>query len=541
MALPISIEKLLDGRTVEGHRVEFKKGWDPAPIYRTICAFANDIANEGGGYVVVGVEEKNGLPVRPVKGIDISEIEPIEKKMVGFNNLINPVYFPKTSVEDIDGKKVFVIWCPAGLYRPYEVPDDVLAKEKKYNYRVRYNSSSIVPKGEMRMELLELASNVPFDDRPNMEATIDDVSKTLVRDYLVKTGSKLARQVETEPFEKILQGMDLLAGPKEAIYPKNVALMMFNDHPEKFFPCTQVDIVVFPGGKREDPNNFMEVPPIVGPIDAIFRKTMMWLEGNVLKQSVKKVATKTDADKAWNYPEAALEEIVANCLYHRDYKQREPIEIQVEPREIRFISYGGPDRSVRLEDFSKGIVNPRRYRNRRIGDFFKELDITEGKSTGVPTIVDAMRDNGSPAVRFEFDEERTWFMVTVPVHPVFFGDDPVNDPINDPVNDPINDTVNDTINDTVNDTINDRINDRMIERFGPIVLKGRQLMIYEMIEENDRITAEEMKERCGVSMPTIKRDIAKMKKAGVLIRVGSRKTGCWMLARKLMKKSHSSI
>lgn len=387
----------------------------------------------------------------------------------------------------------------------------LLPKEKKYNYRVRYNSSSIIPNGELKMELLELASNVPFDDRPNMEATIDDVSKTLVRDYLVKTGSKLARQVETEPFEKILQGMDLLAGPKEAIYPKNVALMMFNDHPETFFPCTQVDIVMFPGGKREDPNNFVEVPPIVGPIDAIFRKTMMWLEGNVLKQSVKKVPTKTDAERAWNYPEAALEEIVANCLYHRDYRQREPIEIQVEPRELRFISYGGPDRSVRLEDFSKGIVNPRRYRNRRIGDFFKELDITEGKSTGVPTIVDAMRDNGSPAVRFEFDEERTWFMVTVPVHPVFLEDNPINDPVNDTVN------------------------DRVYERLGPIALKGRQLAIYEVIEENDRITAEEMKERCDVSMPTIKRDIAKLKKEGVLIRVGSDKTGSWMLAGKLKK------
>ena len=30
-------------------------------IYRTICAFANDIANEGGGYIVVGCEEKNVL------------------------------------------------------------------------------------------------------------------------------------------------------------------------------------------------------------------------------------------------------------------------------------------------------------------------------------------------------------------------------------------------------------------------------------------------------------------------------------------------
>ena len=65
MALPISIERLLDGRTVEGHRIEFKQGWNPTAIYRSICAFANDIANEGGGYIVVGVKEQNGLPVRP--------------------------------------------------------------------------------------------------------------------------------------------------------------------------------------------------------------------------------------------------------------------------------------------------------------------------------------------------------------------------------------------------------------------------------------------------------------------------------------------
>lgn len=506
MALPISIERLLDGRTVEGHRIEFKQGWNPTAIYRSICAFANDIANEGGGYIVVGVKEENGLPVRPVMGIDIKEIEPIGKDMVNYNNLINPVYCPKTSVEDIDGKKVFVIWCPAGLYRPYEVPDDVTAKEKKYNYRVRYNSSSIVPKGEMKLELLELASNVPFDDRPNMEATIDDVSKTLVRDFLVKTGSKLAQQVETEPFEKVLQGMDLLAGPKEAIYPKNVALMMFNDHPEKFFPCTQVDIVMFPGGKLKDPNNFVEVPPIVGPINTIFEKTMAYLNTNVLKMKVKKVATKSESEKAWNYPYAALEEIVANCLYHRDYRQREPIEIQVEPHELRFISYGGPDRSVRMEDFSKGIVNPRRYRNRRIGDFFKELDITEGKSTGVPTIVGAMKDNGSPAVRFEFDEERTWFMVTVPVHEWFLDDTLSTD---------------DTLNDTLNDTIKKEDAD--------LQLTDRQEQMLVLLSENDRMLIEELMAHFKVSRPTVNRDIEKLKKVGALIRLKGKKTGYWMV------------
>ena len=162
MALPISIEQLLGSGVVESSRIEYKEGWNPDAIYRTICAFANDFDNIGGGYVIVGVEERNGRAVRPVKGLDIEKIEPIEKDMIGFNNLIRPFYCPKTSIEDIDGKKVFVIWVPGGLNRPYEVPECVTAKEKKHKEYIRYNSSSIEAKGDLRTELFDLTASLPF-------------------------------------------------------------------------------------------------------------------------------------------------------------------------------------------------------------------------------------------------------------------------------------------------------------------------------------------------------------------------------------------
>ncbi|MDD4227364.1 MAG: hypothetical protein WCY58_02705 [Mariniphaga sp.] len=38
MAIHINIEKLISGKIVEGERIEYKKGWNPAAIYRTICA-----------------------------------------------------------------------------------------------------------------------------------------------------------------------------------------------------------------------------------------------------------------------------------------------------------------------------------------------------------------------------------------------------------------------------------------------------------------------------------------------------------------------
>ena len=51
-ALPINVEELLRGQIVEWERLEFKKGWNPEEIIHTICAFANDINNWGGGYLI---------------------------------------------------------------------------------------------------------------------------------------------------------------------------------------------------------------------------------------------------------------------------------------------------------------------------------------------------------------------------------------------------------------------------------------------------------------------------------------------------------
>jgi ATP-dependent DNA helicase RecG len=51
-----------------------------------------------------------------------------------------------------------------------------------------------------------------------------------------------------------------------------------------------------------------------------------------------------------------------------------------------------------------------------IGGFLKELDLTEGRATGIPKIIRAMRENGSPEPQFETEEERTTFLVRLPVH-----------------------------------------------------------------------------------------------------------------------------
>lgn len=415
MALPINIADLLEKRKVESNRIEFKEGWNPTSIYHSICAFANDIDNIGGGYILVGVKEVNGMAQRPVKGLPVESLDKIQREMLQFNQLIEPQYSPRVSIEEIDGKSVLVIWVTTGHNRPYTVPADVNAKLKKPVFYIRYGSSSIEAKGEFLDQLRDMANRVPFDDRGNENIPMEDISPLLLKDYLKKVDSRLVKEDFTSNMERILEQMDLLDGPIENRLVKNVAAMMFAEHPEKYFKTTQVDIVLFPEGLENNPDNFIEVPVIKGPVPTMIRETLNYLRINVVKERIQKPEDDERSIKVFNYPYQALEEAVVNALYHRDYMQREPVEITVEPDKISILSYSGPDRSISMEDINEAkALRSRRYRNRRLGDFLKELNLTEGRATGIPTIQKKLRENGSPKAMIKTDEARTFFLIIIP-------------------------------------------------------------------------------------------------------------------------------
>ena len=415
MALPINIEDLLNKRKVESNRIEFKTGWNPDKIYHTVCAFATDLENTGGGYILVGVEEENGIAKRPVKGLNEKDIDDILKDMIGYDAKIEPAYMTKVSPEIVDGKPILVIWVPSGLNRPYSVMESVVAKKSIPKFYVRSKSSTIEAKGEILDQVRALANRVPFDERGNDAIKIDDISAVLVYEHLKTVKSKLAENFIGRPLLEILDEMDLLTGPQENRLIKNVAAMMFCEYPERFFPVTQVDIVIFPEGSIENPDFMIEVPRITGPVPKMIKETLSYLRTNVIKKKIAKSFDRAESDKTFNYPYQAFEECISNALYHRDYQEREPVEITVEPTHVDILSYAGPDRSISTDAIKAAKkLKARRYRNRRLGDFLKELDLTEGRATGIPTIQKALKDNGSAPASIETDDDRTYFLMTIP-------------------------------------------------------------------------------------------------------------------------------
>lgn len=418
MLLPININDLLGARTVESNRIEFKEGWNPDAIYKTICAFANDFDNGGGGYIVIGVAEEQGRAKRPVKGLTTGQIATIQKEMIGFNNQIKPPYHPRMFIEEIDGQQILILWVLGSANRPHEVPNYITGKQKTYHYYVRQYANSVRANPEQQQELIAMTNSVPFDDRPNSQASLNDISILWVREYLRVSRARLNEQAETLSKADLLDQMELLAGPPEYRFPRNAALMLFCEYPEKFFPYTYIELVDF---QRASSDKAFTEYTFRGPVQSQIKQLIGQLRILVLAEMVIKVIYQPEALRPWSYPPRAVEEAIANCIFHRDYQRHDPVRVFLYADRLVFQNGGGPDRAIRPEDFDTGRVQPRHYRNRRLGSFLKALDLTEGFATGIRLILDELAANGSAPPVFSMDDDRTYFAVEFALHPAFVG------------------------------------------------------------------------------------------------------------------------
>lgn len=419
MALPVSIPELINQRVVESARIEYKSDWNPAPILHTICAFANDIDNWGGGYIVIGIEEVDGIPKFPVKGLEKTSIDRINKELLQKCNLIEPRYVPVAEQVTFEGKEIIVLWVPGGEARPYRCPvsfttEKAWQKAEKAFY-IRKMSNSIRANRLEEKELFLLADNVPYDDRANFTANLEDMKSSLLSEFLYAVNSDLYQGSLVRSLEEIATDMKLIGGPPEMRRPLNVGLMFFHERPDRFFPYARIEVV-----DKPDPTGIgMTEKVFTGPLDRQLKDALSYIKNYIIQEKVTKISGQAEAERIYNIPYAAVEEALSNAVYHKSYQIGEPITVMVTPEKMEITSLPGPDRTISDEDLANCRLISRRYRNRRIGDFLKELKLVEGRNTGIPTILRAMRDNLSKPPVFETDAERTYFTVILPIQEKF--------------------------------------------------------------------------------------------------------------------------
>jgi ATP-dependent DNA helicase RecG len=164
-----------------------------------------------------------------------------------------------------------------------------------------------------------------------------------------------------------------------------------------------------------------------GPIQRQLSDALLYIKNYIIKEKVIKSSDKAEAERFFNYPYAAVEEILSNAVYHRSYQINGPITVRVSPKSIEITSFPGFDRSISDDSIRKYELRAKIYRNRRIGDFLKELKLIEGRNTGFPNAFKALKDNGSDYPKFEMDENRSYLSVTIPVHSSFLNEKNVSD------------------------------------------------------------------------------------------------------------------
>lgn len=314
MALPINIEDLIKGNTVEWERIEFKSGWNPETIIHTMCAFANDIHNWGGGYIIIGINENSDKPESSLVGLKESSLDKIQKEVINIGYQIRPNYFPIMQPYVLQGKHIMVLWCPAGDNRMYSAPITLGTKAQRQPY-IRVGSESIVAKEENLRQLMELTARIPFDDRVNNQAKIDDFDLSLIQSHLQEVKSELYSESTKMSLEDLAKAMYIAKGPNEDLRPVNVGLLSRN--PERFFPHSWIEVVWHKDGSGQQFEEYY----FKGCLQKQLRNTLNFIQTNIITEKVIKQKDKAEALRFYNFPYTAIEEALSNAVYHKSYEQ----------------------------------------------------------------------------------------------------------------------------------------------------------------------------------------------------------------------------
>ena len=310
-------------------------------------------------------------------------LDDIQLKIFQYCNKIEPRYIPKIEIMEYQGANLVYLKCAAGDAGPYQAPVDVYSKkeagkeqDRTMKYWIRPASLTVEAKQSEIAELFEKFAAMPFVDRINSRVSMDHMRRGYLEDFIRESNSSLIEELNVRSLEDLLVSEEAEA----------------SDFTEKTF---------------------------YGPIWKQVRDALDYIKTTVIEEKVVKVDGRAEADRFFNYPYNALEEALVNAVLHKNYKEDVPVEIRIYLDQIQIINFPGPDHYIDMEKFAAGKVQARRYRNPKIGEFFKEIDLSEKKSTGISKILRELKRNGSPMPEFETDVDRTYMITTIKIHERF--------------------------------------------------------------------------------------------------------------------------
>ena len=396
----------------ESERVEWKENGDDIDvvkkIVKTISAFANDISNFGGGYVVCGAKEIKddyGFPKVQYKGLTANKLKEIEGKVTQHcRDYIHPALSP--IIEEIINPEdsstrilVFVILASpdAHIYRDGQTS----------TYYVRISRETREAKNGILTRLLIKKQKIEyFDKRVNNTATEADIDVLLFRDSMQEMGLLFPEKSladyfsDREQIAELITPLFVRTGLDNILRPRNFTLLMFGKKASitALFTEAYTVLSIYRGIDRSE--STAERYIFTGSIIEQAKKSIELLNSQIYT-AFDKNSNKPNQVK---YPIRALQEAVINAIVHRDYEIPEPIRITVFINRIEIQSPGALHWGVDREKFLQGRASPK-WRNQSFAYLFNKLQLSQSEGQGIPTIIRTMKEEGCPAPIFEIESE----------------------------------------------------------------------------------------------------------------------------------------
>lgn len=493
------IQELL--HSTETYRVERTVSTgDTDKFQEAICAFANDMPNSRKkGYLILGAHDDGRL-----SGLKVTD--DLLKKISAIRSNGNILPIPVMSVESFT--------FPEGDLLIAEVqPSDV--PPVRYRGRVFIR---IGPRRDIATEAEErilserrTAFMATFDARPCFSAKIDDIDTDILRDkYLTPLLGKDMVGTDSRTIEEQMSAVGMYDTDHQC--PTNAAIVLFGHKPRRFLPGLYVQYVKFKG---EDVTSEVENElQLEGNYCAMLPRLESLLELSVIKKKPVFVSLLRE-EMVSNYPYTAIRELLLNACMHRDLQSNTPLRFYEFANHLEILNAGGLYGNARPENFPR--VND--YRNPLIASAMKTMGYVNMFNRGVGQVQEDLQSNGNPPADFNVNLI-TAFKVDVKIVPQKSSFH----------------TTTTNVVDNVVDSVVDVA--RNVVKANRTQISDRQVSILELMILKPTISATELSQRFSITSRTIQRDIAKIKKLGLIEREGDDHGGKWIVIIKPKELTH---
>lgn len=406
----------LRARRAETTCIEVKKAERKVPnsLLDTLSAFSND----AGGVVLLGIDESDDF--RTVDGFDAAAVR---DGAVSALAKLTPHGTAPVEIEEFEGGHLVRI--DVAELPSVEKPC-FISSQGQYRGSFTRTGAGEGDRHLTEYEVSQLLLNrgqPTFDEEPVTAATPDDLDAEAVRRYCADR-----RRDQPGPFRDVddptlMTMTNVLTRVDDRLVPTLGGLLTLGKYPQQFFPQLSLSVVVLPATSLDEipegSPRFLDNRSCDGSIPEMVAAARDVLRRNMSKSSTIRGLGRKDR---YDYPDAAIRELLVNALLHRDYSpgsRGTPVQVELYPDRLEIRNPGGFYGNV--DSSALGLAGVSSSRNASLSRLLCEVPlpgtndpVAEDRGSGILTVLGALRRAGMSPPRFDSNLLRT--LVTVPGH-----------------------------------------------------------------------------------------------------------------------------